>query len=442
MTTHARTRRMKDRRGERGTVMVIAALAMTALLLFAALAIDVGLVWSSRTQSQNVADAAALAAASKMIAQSGSGPPSVDLVGAQKEGNKYGGLNSTVGVPSVNVREGDATGAGGDFTFGNWDLETRTFTELSGAALDDFNQVRAVRATVLMDDAVNKQSPSFLSNLIGRYGFDVKNEATAYLGFAGQWGGGDFDLPVAIDGCDIGGTAGECGTDYCAAVSSPPNPCPTPELRWPQGETNVTCLEFSSTPEQNACWTAYDGGSSSVNTPVLEGIIDNGNPDDFEAGDEAYLDNGEKEAALMHLRNRFYGCNNAGKNCGNGVSGSPQQRGFDRYGPNPAGSPATAPAIDSWVVMLPVFECQPGTNCSGGTPFKINGGVCFEIREILSSGGDYGDSLHKIKGRFLCPDSDDATEVALFNQYCRDAADPGPGGCNWGISAKHVVLVE
>ena len=33
--------------------MVIAALAMTALLLFAALAIDVGAVWSSRTQSQN-----------------------------------------------------------------------------------------------------------------------------------------------------------------------------------------------------------------------------------------------------------------------------------------------------------------------------------------------------------------------------------------------------
>ena len=44
-----------DRRGERGSVMVIAALAMTALLLFAALAIDVGVVWSSRTQGQSVA---------------------------------------------------------------------------------------------------------------------------------------------------------------------------------------------------------------------------------------------------------------------------------------------------------------------------------------------------------------------------------------------------
>ena len=50
--------------------MVIAALAMTALLLFAALAIDVGAIWSSRTQSQNADDAAALAAASKMIQRS------------------------------------------------------------------------------------------------------------------------------------------------------------------------------------------------------------------------------------------------------------------------------------------------------------------------------------------------------------------------------------
>ena len=57
---------------------------------------------------------------------------------------------------------------------------------------------------------------------------------------------------------------------------------------------NVTCLEFSSTPEQNACWTAFDGSSPSINTPELEDLIDNGNPDDFEAGDEAYLDNGDQ----------------------------------------------------------------------------------------------------------------------------------------------------
>src|SRR5262245_362902 len=55
--------RMKRKRMDRGSVMVIAALAMTALLLFAALTIDVGMIWASRTQSQNVNDSVALAAA-------------------------------------------------------------------------------------------------------------------------------------------------------------------------------------------------------------------------------------------------------------------------------------------------------------------------------------------------------------------------------------------
>ena len=51
-----------DRRNERdrGSVMVVAALALVALVLFAALAVDVGLAYSSRTQSQNAADSAAV----------------------------------------------------------------------------------------------------------------------------------------------------------------------------------------------------------------------------------------------------------------------------------------------------------------------------------------------------------------------------------------------
>ena len=432
-----------DRTRERGSVMVIAALAMTALLLFAALAIDVGAVWSSRTQSQNAADAAALAAASKMIAQSGSSTETVDLAGAQQEGNTYGGLNSTVGVPSVNVRVGGINDPNtSDFTFGSWDLQTRTFTPLSGAALSDTHKVRAVRAKVLMDNVVNDQSPSFLSRLIGRYGYDVKNEATAYRGFAGSFPPGDFDLPVAIEDRQLGG----CEGDFCATASTV-NRCPnetsgTP-LRWPQGNTNVTCLEFNSTPEQNACWTVYNGSSPSINPPDLEPIVNDGNPGDVEAGDRVYLDNGNKDTTLKYMRNKFYGCNlNNGKNCGKGVSGTAQQMGFDRYGPNPAGSPSSAPKIDSWVVKLPVFESQAAAHCAGGSPGQINGGVCFEIREILAPSGDYADSKQIIKGRFLCPNSPDETDRALFDQYCRQSGDPGPGGCDNGISAQSLVLVK
>src|SRR5688572_25202863 len=109
-----------DRRSDRGSVMVVAALAMVALLLFGALAIDAGLVWNSRTQSQNVSDSAALAAAKKMINQVGTGVATVELAAARSEGVLYASQNSTVANPSAVVR--DPT----DFEFGWWDPEART----------------------------------------------------------------------------------------------------------------------------------------------------------------------------------------------------------------------------------------------------------------------------------------------------------------------------
>jgi hypothetical protein len=52
--------------GERGSVAVLTALALTVLLGFAALVVDVGLSWAVRAEAQTAADAAALAAASRL----------------------------------------------------------------------------------------------------------------------------------------------------------------------------------------------------------------------------------------------------------------------------------------------------------------------------------------------------------------------------------------
>jgi Flp pilus assembly protein TadG len=56
-------RRAGHRRGERGAVLVHAAVAMTGLLAFSALTIDLGTVWVARAQAQNAVDAAALSGA-------------------------------------------------------------------------------------------------------------------------------------------------------------------------------------------------------------------------------------------------------------------------------------------------------------------------------------------------------------------------------------------
>ena len=51
------------RRGERGAVLVNAAIAMIGLISFSALVVDYGILWSARRQAQNAADAGAMAAA-------------------------------------------------------------------------------------------------------------------------------------------------------------------------------------------------------------------------------------------------------------------------------------------------------------------------------------------------------------------------------------------
>ena len=59
---------LRDRGGsERGSVAITVALCMTALLGFAALVVDVGLNWATRTSAQTAADAAALGGASRLL---------------------------------------------------------------------------------------------------------------------------------------------------------------------------------------------------------------------------------------------------------------------------------------------------------------------------------------------------------------------------------------
>jgi hypothetical protein len=59
---------LRDRGGsERGSVAITVALCMTVLLGFAALVVDVGLNWATRTSAQTAADSAALAGASTLL---------------------------------------------------------------------------------------------------------------------------------------------------------------------------------------------------------------------------------------------------------------------------------------------------------------------------------------------------------------------------------------
>src|SRR5215813_5818100 len=60
-----------DRKGEHGNVMVMTAIFAVGLLLAVGLCIDVARIYSGRTELQNAADAASLAAARELNANAG-----------------------------------------------------------------------------------------------------------------------------------------------------------------------------------------------------------------------------------------------------------------------------------------------------------------------------------------------------------------------------------
>ena len=98
----------EDTRGERGQVLVLAALMLVVLLGMTALATDVGLVMKTRRDGQNAADAAALAGASVIV---DGGSTASARAEAQRFANLNGfGQNAVVNVPPARGnRAGDRT---------------------------------------------------------------------------------------------------------------------------------------------------------------------------------------------------------------------------------------------------------------------------------------------------------------------------------------------
>jgi hypothetical protein len=87
---------LRGRRGsERGSVAITVTLAMTVLLGFAALVVDVGLNWATRTAAQTAADSAALGGASQLLV--GGGAAAIDTVEELLDQN-VSGLVGSVGA--------------------------------------------------------------------------------------------------------------------------------------------------------------------------------------------------------------------------------------------------------------------------------------------------------------------------------------------------------
>lgn len=386
--------RNQGNRHERGTVLVFVTLALIALLGFAAWSTETGQAWTAKGQLQAATDSAALAGAGALISPNAGQP--ADPPAAISTAQNYGAQNRSIGV-SITI-------PASDIQTGSWNEQTRNFTPLPGST--DPAVVRAVRVLGRRDQVANGPIPTVLGRIFGVDEIPVAAEAVAYVGYAGLMPPGTALLPIALDCCVISGSA--CQSDYCDEVANnPPNPCALSD--GPNAGSTVSCLEFHSTPEQNACWTVFDGESPSVNTPSLLDVIEDGNPVPV-GPDPIYVDNGTKTPVIDEINERFEG---------EGSYDDPSGTDLDGDGDS-----------DSWLVPLPLVECQnPGPHCASGSPQRIVGVACFDVQEVLVTPEKI------IKGGFVCP-----SDPRWAGSNCDVGF--GPGGQVPTIDAQNLVLVR
>jgi len=379
--------------------MIFVVIGLVALLGIMALSIDLGLAYTARTQAQAAADATALAAAATMI---DADARLVTLAQSQSTAISTAAANRAYPSSSLLV-------TGDDLTYGDWDLDTRTFD--TGVDLTDVDQVTAVRAAVRLDGTANPSVPAVFGKLLGRSSFNVGAEAIAYLGFAGSIAPGEVDLPVAIPCCILSGAS--CSDSYCASGAPVPNACSLQSPQ-PRGDNTVSCLQFQNTADQTACWTEFDASSRNINTADLVDIVRNSNGEGISVDESVYVDNGDKTPVISTIHDRFYatgsfsGSTNGGQDTdGDGIN-------------------------DSWVVRLPVVSCQDEARCATGDPADVRGFVCFEIREVTVT----PDKI--IRGTFLCPE----LHPTQYQQCIAGLGPTGSGGDDYGIRADIPVLVQ
>ena len=95
---------MEDKRAESGYILVTVAILLIVLLGFTALAVDVGMLYASRTQSQRAADAGALAGAFTFILDGNmSDQPARAILNAKKVATNNTAMGTVITDAQVNV---------------------------------------------------------------------------------------------------------------------------------------------------------------------------------------------------------------------------------------------------------------------------------------------------------------------------------------------------
>ena len=172
----------KRNSSEKGQVIVVLALAMVALLLFAALAIDGGNMYTQRRIAQNAADAGALAGAQKLVQLCSQTPPSNDWTQLRDVVRQFVTLNAGTLQASSSAGEGSAYGVYFIDSQGNRLFGGLTVDAIQAIPCGCSNGQSVGYQATGIEVVVNKSFGSFLAGLAGRSESTVSAGAKANYG--------------------------------------------------------------------------------------------------------------------------------------------------------------------------------------------------------------------------------------------------------------------
>jgi len=187
-------------RGDRGAILVISALVIVVLLVFAAFAVDLGYVWAQRRSAQNIADVSVLSGAVE-ISLTANAQGAVDAVIAQVDANTPGTFSVADWTACTDTPPSD------------FDGETAAARGLSPATNCIWFSKGGDEMRVRIP---NWQQSTFFAQVIGISSIDVSAAAHANIQFPGVAAAPPFVVTAGIGG----------GEEVCLRTSPGSTPIP------------------------------------------------------------------------------------------------------------------------------------------------------------------------------------------------------------------------
>lgn len=295
---------------ESGATIVFVAATLALLIMFTALAIDVGHLYAVRNELHDAADAGALAGASVLFNSDGT----LNRDAALAEGTRVTEANKSGNLPVTEKT----------VETGHWSFSTKTFTasEATEQIVWQGNSFAALDVNPAFINAVRvkadrSDTPSFFAKIFGFDQFFVSNDAVAYIGFAGDLHPDEIDQPIAL--CEDTITQnGALNCNMGRMLNSGGNPGTSMTAMW----TNYT---------QNPCSTA-----SSSDMQNLTDVCGAGNPNSLTYDVGIGTQNGVQDSVFGNITDCWLAAADSDKD---GV-----------------------PDI-SWSIRLPVVKCGVDNTC-------------------------------------------------------------------------------